>query len=93
MIGSAIEQARAFVAMIREKDAARLEPWLEDARGGPLGGFAEGLRRDRAAMEAALRLPWSTSPVEGRIAKLKLVKRSMHGRGKLVLLQHRLVGT
>jgi transposase len=30
--------------------------------------------------------------VEGRIAKLKLVKRSMYGRGKLDLLQRRLVG-
>jgi transposase len=68
VIGAAVQQAQAFVAMIREKDAARLEPWLEGARGGPLGGFAEGLRRDRAAVEAALRLPWSTSPVEGRIA-------------------------
>jgi transposase len=92
-IGAAVDQARAFVTMVREKDAARLEPWLEGARGGPLGGFAEGLRRDRAAVEAACRLPWSTGPVKGRIAKLKLVRRSMHGRGKLDLLQRRLVAT
>jgi transposase len=90
-IGSAVDQARAFVAMIRTRDAAWFEPWLESARRGPLGGFAEGLRRDRKAVEAALRLPWSTGPVEGRIAKLKLVKRSMYGRGKLDLLQRRLV--
>jgi transposase len=44
-------------------------------------------------VEAALRLPWSTGPVEGRITKLKLVKRSMCGRSKLDLLQRRLIGT
>jgi transposase len=92
-IGLAAEQAQAFAAMVREKDVARFRPWLEGALGGPLGGFAEGLRRDRDAVEAGLRLPWSTGPVEGRINKLKLVKRSMYGRGKLDLLQHRLVGT
>lgn len=92
-IGLAAEQAQAFVDMVRQKEAARFGPWLERALDGPRGGFAEGLRRDREAVEAGLRLPWSTGPVEGRIAKLKLVKRSMYGRGKLDLLQHRLVGT
>jgi hypothetical protein len=29
---------------------------------------------------AALRLPWSTEPVEDKINKLKLIKRSMYGR-------------
>jgi transposase len=92
-VGLAAEQARAFAAMLRDKDGERLGPWLEEARGGPLAGFAEGLRRDRAAVEAALRLPWSTGPVEGRITKLKLLRRAMYGRGKLDLLRHRLVGT
>lgn len=64
---------------------------MEDARGGPLAGFAEGLRRDRAAVEAALALPWSTGPVEGKITKLKLVKRSMYGRGGIGLLRQRML--
>jgi transposase len=92
-VGVAADHARAFVAMVRGKDGARLHHWLDEARGGPLAGFAEGLRRDRAAVEAALRLPWSTGPVEGRITKLKLVRRSMYGRGKLDLLHSRLAGT
>jgi transposase len=64
-IGRAVDQTRAFVAMVHEKDMARSEPWLARVHGRPLGDFAEGLRRDRAAVEAALRLPWSTGPVEG----------------------------
>ena len=60
------------------------------AGGAPLAGFAEGLRRDRAAVEAALSLPWSTGPVEGKITRLKLVKRSLYGRAGIGLLRQRL---
>ena len=61
------------------------------ARIGPLAGFAESLRRDRAAVEAALSTPWSTGPVEGKITKLKLIKRSMYGRAGIALLRQRLL--
>jgi transposase len=90
-IGAGAELARRFAAMVRERDAAALEQWLEDARDGPLAGFAESLRRDRAAVEAALTLPWSTGPVEGKITKLKLVKRSMYGRAGVGLLRQRML--
>jgi glutamate-1-semialdehyde 2,1-aminomutase len=45
-----------------------------------------------AAVAAALRLPWSTGPVEGLITKLKLVNRSVYGRAGLPLLRARLAG-
>jgi transposase len=38
------------------------------------------------------RPPWSNGQTEGQITKLKLVKRQMYGRGKLDLLQARLIG-
>src|SRR3954454_18269420 len=66
-IGRAVAEARAFTAIVREQDQAGFETWLERCRGGPLSGLADGLRRDQAAVEAALALPWSTSPVEGQI--------------------------
>ena len=37
-------------------------------------------------------LPWSNGQTEGQITKLKLVKRQMYGRGKLDLLQARVIG-
>ena len=43
-------------------------------------------------MEAAIDLPWSNGQTEGQITKLKLVKRQMYGRGKLDLLQARILG-
>jgi transposase len=42
-------------------------------------------------VEAALTLPWSTGPVEGRITQLKLIKRQMYGRASFDLLRHRVL--
>jgi transposase len=35
---------------------------------------------------------WSNGQTDGQITRLKLVKRQMYGRGKLDLLQARLMG-
>ena len=43
-------------------------------------------------MRAAIATAWSNAQAEGQINKLKLVKLQMYGRGKLDLLQARLVG-
>jgi transposase len=48
--------------------------------------------KDKAAVAAAIALPWSNGQAEGQICKLKLVKRQMYGRGNLDLLQARVVG-
>ena len=82
---------RRFQAMIKEQTVEALEPWLADAKSSPLTGFAQCLERDRAAVEAALSTPWSTGPVEGRINKLKLIKRQMYGRAGIVLLRQRVI--
>ncbi|QPC95954.1 ISL3 family transposase [Mesorhizobium sp. INR15] len=82
----------AFQAMIRKKSLVDLEPWLEQARSGLVAPFANGVVKDRAAVSAAITSPWSNGQTEGQITKLKLVKRQMYGRGKLDLLQARVIG-
>jgi hypothetical protein len=52
---------------------------------------ADGLRREKDSVMAALKYPWSTSPVEGHINKLKMIKRQMFGRAKLDLLKARVI--
>ena len=91
MIRRAVEEARAFAHLVRERDAEALSPWLAAAQGGPLAGFVEGLRRDHDAVAAALVLPWSTGPVEGQIGRLKTIKRQMYGRAGLDLLRARIL--
>ena len=86
--------ALGFWRLMRERDQAGLAPWLDEARGSGLAEFREfaaGIERDRAAVEAALRLAVSNGQVEGQITKLKLLKRMTYGRASLTLLRARLL--
>jgi transposase len=64
---------------------------LAAADRSPLAGFAAGLRREIQAVQAALELPWTTSPVEGQVNRLKTIKRSMYGRAGFQLLRQRVL--
>ena len=70
---------------------AALVAWVQTARGTLLDGFAHGLERDRRAVAAAIATPWSTSPAEGQITRLKTIKRSMYGRAGFHLLRQRVL--
>jgi transposase len=64
---------------------------LAAAKATPLARLAENLERDQAAVQAALELPWTTSPVEGQVNRLKTIKRSMYGRAGFALLRQRVL--
>jgi len=49
------------------------------------------LRRDFDAVKAALKLPWTASPVEGQNSRLKMLKRTMYGRAGIELLRARVL--
>jgi len=49
------------------------------------------LRKDIGVVQAALGLPWTTSPVEGQISRLKMLKRTMYGRAGFSLLRARVL--
>jgi transposase len=83
--------ARDFAALVRKKGTGTLDEWLAAAAGTPLGGFAEGLGKDLAAVRAALGTSWSTGPVEGQIGRLKMIKRTMYGRAGFDLLRSRVL--
>jgi transposase len=70
----------------------RRSSWIERARESLVASFANGVGNDEAAVRAAIVLPWSNGQTEGQITRLKLVKRQMYGRGKIDLLQARLIG-
>jgi transposase len=81
-----------FHAMIRRKVEGGLTSWIERARTSLVASFASGVIRDEAAVRAAITSPWSNGQTEGQITRLKLVRRQMYGRGKIELLQARLIG-
>jgi transposase len=57
-----------------------------------VASFGSGVKKDEAAVRAAITSPWSNGQTEGQITRLKLVNRQMYGRGKIDLLQARLIG-
>jgi transposase len=56
-----------------------------------LSKFALNLRYDAKAVQAALQLPWTTSPAEGQINRLKMLKRTMYGGAGFELLRARVL--
>jgi transposase len=91
-LAEAVALAQAFAALVRQRQPARLEPWLARAATSPLPPyrrFAKGLRADLAAVQAAVTPPWSQGPIEGHINRLKMLKRQMFGRARLDLLARR----
>lgn len=83
--------AKRLNAVLRRKSHETLDKVLEDASDTALGSFATSLRRDLSAVQAALELPWTTSPAEGQINRLKMLKRTMYGRAGFSLLRARVL--
>jgi transposase len=83
-----------FVQMVKQRQARRLDGWLARASQSSsveLRGFASGIKRDYAAVKAALSLPWNQGQVEGQITRLKCLKRQMYGRAHFDLLRSRVL--
>ena len=77
---------------MRTRDGPGLTAWLDRADASRLPeirSFAAGIRRDRAAVDAALSSVWSNGQTEGQVNRLKALKRQMYGRAKLDLLRKR----
>ncbi len=87
------ELAREFAGLVRQRRVGEWDDWMTKVQGPgvarELSGFAEGLKKDEAAVKAALSLEWSNGQVEGRINRLKLLKRQMYGRATFDLLRRR----
>jgi transposase len=81
-----------FQSIIRRKALVDLEEWIDRAKRSLVAAFANGIIKDKEAVQAAIASSWSNGQTEGQICKLKLVKRQMYGRGKLDLLQARVIG-
>jgi transposase len=95
-----------FARLFRERDhtvGAReerarvaLQRWMVEAEESgiaELKAFVVKLRQDMEAIVAAMVMPYSQGQTEGRVNKLKLIKRSMYGRGKFDLLRQRVLYT
>ena len=64
------EAVGAFQTMVRGMAPERFKAWLARAGTGIVASFARGVGQDRAAVQAAITLPWSNGQTEGQITKL-----------------------
>jgi transposase len=56
--------------MPRKKDAASLDPWIDDAKNSLIAFFVRGAMEDKAAVRADIDSPWcqSASKIDPRSA-------------------------
>jgi transposase len=93
-LAAALDLADGFAELIRKQSSETLGEWLARGEAGSdpdLRRFAEGIRRDEAAVYAAVTETWSNGPVEGHVNRLKMIKRQMYGRAGFVLLRARVL--
>jgi transposase len=91
---AALDLADEFKSLIRKQSSGPLQDWLTRAESSPcpeIRHFAQGIRRDELAVNAAITLTWSNGPVEGHVNRLKLIKRQMFGRAGFGLLKARVL--
>jgi transposase len=95
-VRTAYALAQEFIRMVKQRTAVCFDGWLlrTETDGVPeMKSFAAGLRRDYAAVVAALSLDISNGQVEGQVNRLKLIKRTMYGRANFDLLRKHVLAT
>jgi transposase len=83
-----------FRHMLHHREGEKLDEWLAKVRASQireLQSFVQGVERDKAAVVAGLTLPQNNGLVEGKVNKLKLIKRMMYGRAEFPLLRQRVL--
>ena len=93
-VNQAYDLVQQFAQMLRTRTGEQLDTWL--AKGAEsqipeLQSFLLGIERDKPAVAAGLTLPYSNGVVEGKVNKLKLLKRMGYGRAGFPLLRQRVL--
>lgn len=83
-----------FRRALKSRNPKLLQQWIDKApQSGfePIARFAASLKKDMAAVTAAVETDWSNGQTEGQINRLKTVKRQMYGRAGFALLRARVL--
>ncbi|WP_223185757.1 transposase [Streptomyces sp. CBMA152] len=93
-IAAVDDLAQGFTDLLRHRHSHLLHDWIQKAEitgPGPIGCFADYLRRDLSAVTAGLPLPYSSGAVESHVNRVKTIKRQMYGRASFNLLMARIL--
>jgi transposase len=86
--------AQDFLVMMRQLEGERLDAWLAQVNAcelPELQSFAQGVERDKSAVQAGLTLQINNGQVEGQVTRIKLLKRMMYGKAGFALLRQRVL--
>lgn len=86
--------AMRFRGIMGSRDLDKLNLWMDDVRHCGIYGmqrFARSLQQDTHAVRNAITEPWSNGQLEGKISRLKMLKRAMYGRANVELLRARMM--
>ncbi len=92
--GTIYQLVQEFRQILHLREGEKLDDWLEKVRASQireLQSFVVGVERDKAAVVAGLTLPQNNGLVEGKVNKLKLIKRMGYGRAEFPLLRQRVL--
>jgi transposase len=93
-LGLAYQLAQDFRMMVTKRQESVLGRWLEEAKASGIKevqSLATGSYRDFDAVRAAVGMQWSQGQSEGKVHKLKCIKRQMYGRANFDLLRQRML--
>ena len=79
-----------FKYILKEAEPDLLDQWIESVKTldiSELNSFAAGVISDYDAIKNAIKLPYSNGLAEGKINKIKVIKRIMFGRCSFFLLK------
>lgn len=83
-----------FRTMVTQRQVSVLGRWVEEAKTSgikEMQGLATGMYRDFEAVRGALSMEYSNGQMEGKVNKLKCIKRQMYGRANFDLLRQRML--
>src|SRR5437660_4668815 len=90
----AYQLVQQFAQMLRTRTGEKLDAWLAQvakSRIPVLLSFAKGIEQEKSAVIAGLTRPQNNGLVEGKVNKLKLIKRMGYGRAEFPLLRQRVL--
>ncbi|MBO8139095.1 MAG: transposase [Thermosipho sp. (in: Bacteria)] len=85
---------KEFKEIFSMKSIKKLHGWIkkyEKSKIREIRKFIVGLKRDIVAVENAIKYDYSNGLAEGKINKIKLIKRKMYGRNNFETLRNRVL--
>lgn len=83
-----------FLSLLRQRKGELLDAWIEKVKESQINELCRlvnSIERDKAAVLAGLTLHQNNGLVEGKVNKLKLIKRMGYGRAEFPLLRQRVL--